>query len=102
MPAVGRHLMELQILAQAAYRPLVYPGRLDLFRVQRLSLFNGHDPYLGWGALAGGGVRVHLVAGRHNNLHQPPYVASLAAALRAALEESPFVFSVPDAHESAG
>jgi thioesterase domain-containing protein len=81
-----RQVMMNHIEAARMYRPCKYPGRIDLFRVRRLSLFRATDPLMGWGTLAAEGIEVHRIEGAHRNILQPPQVETLAIQLRACLE----------------
>jgi len=83
-----RRLKLAQDEAMAGYRPGMYGGRVTLFRVQTMSLFRAHDPALGWGKFAGEGVTVRMIDGAHYNFLEQPYVQSLAAQLRASLEDA--------------
>ncbi len=84
-PDYVRRLMELHMLALIDYTPPEYPGRVTLFRIQRLPLFTSYGPEVGWERLARGGVDLHIVPGAHHNILWPPYVNSLADALRQSL-----------------
>ncbi|MGH2368552.1 MAG: thioesterase domain-containing protein, partial [Chloroflexota bacterium] len=75
-------------LAIKRYVPGVYSGRLTVFRARAQPLFCSFDPTLGWDKLAAGGVAVKVVSGHHLSMIQPPYVATLARALRAAMDEA--------------
>jgi amino acid adenylation domain-containing protein len=67
-PEFRRRLLQTQLQAMAAYRPRPYPGRLVLFRCRRQPLLSSHDPLLGWGPYARGGVEVVHVPGTHRGL----------------------------------
>jgi thioesterase domain-containing protein/acyl carrier protein len=89
VPDHHRRLMEIHLAALRDYRPQPYNGAVTLFSARGRTISNALsgslDPQRGWGALALGGVTVHPVDGGHRNIHLPPYVASLAAALAAGL-----------------
>ena len=74
-------VIEGHLRAIRSYRPQPFPGRAALFRVRAMSLSRAHDPEFGWGALARGGIDVHVLPGAHYNIVQYPYVATLAAEL---------------------
>jgi amino acid adenylation domain-containing protein len=84
-PDYVRRLMELHMLALIDYSPPEYAGCVTLLRTQRLPLFTSYGPEVGWKGLAHGGVDLHIVPGAHHNILWPPYVNSLAEALRQAL-----------------
>jgi thioesterase domain-containing protein/acyl carrier protein len=86
IPEIHRRLMEIHVRAMMDYAPAPYAGQVHLFRVAGRSLTRTPDPWNGWGALAEGGVTVHIVAGQHNNILEPPHVDSLAAALQEVLD----------------
>jgi amino acid adenylation domain-containing protein len=92
VPDHQRRLMEIHLAAIRAYRPQPYRGTVTFFaargRTITSALTGSLDPQRGWGALALGGVTVHTVEGGHRNIHLPPNVASLAAALGDSLEKS--------------
>ncbi len=89
VPDHQRRLMEIHLAAMRDYRPQPYGGAVTLFSARGRTISNALsgslDPQRGWGALTLGGVTVHPVDGGHRNIHLPPYVASLAAALAASL-----------------
>ena len=73
------------LVAGAQYRPSrTYPGRLTVLRA--LGAKGRHDPTLGWGRLAAGGVTSHEIPGDHVSILAPPGVDVLAGALRTAIE----------------
>jgi amino acid adenylation domain-containing protein len=67
-PEFRRRLLRAQLAAIAAYRPRPYRGRLVLFRCRRQPIFSSHDPLLGWGPYARGGVEVIDVRTNHRGL----------------------------------
>jgi amino acid adenylation domain-containing protein len=67
------------------YAPQPYPGEITLFRSsERVGL---SDPTMGWGKLAGGGVKTYEVPGRHEYLVLQPHVQTLAGQLKSCLGE---------------
>ena len=88
IPESQHKLIAVHLLAIRGYLPGIYPGRVTLFRVQALSLRRSHDPELGWGNLAMGGVEMKRIAGAHYSALQKPYVASLAAKLMESLTQA--------------
>jgi hypothetical protein len=83
----GRRTLSARLEALESYHPQVYQGRVTLFRTRALPLTMPHDPELGWGSLATGGVEIGIVAGNHDNVLQKPHVESLAAHLQMCLAQ---------------
>ena len=69
------------IHAVRTYRAKPYRGRISLFRVANRHPGYIHDPDLGWGGLAGGGVEVYEIPGDHVTLWREPNVRVLAQKL---------------------
>ncbi len=88
LPTHLRRIMELQIQAQIKYTPGTYAGKVDLYRVARLSLLRSGDPYMGWNQLAQGGVKIKMIDGNHQNILKEPQIDSLADQLKNGLEEA--------------
>ena len=80
-----RGLMGIHLQALRHYNPQDYSGLLTLFRVKALRIFKPNDPLLGWGSLVRGGIDLRIVSGAHYDMHLPPYVESLGAAMRECL-----------------
>jgi thioesterase domain-containing protein len=59
-----------------------------VFRAEVQRLLSRHDPTLGWGSVAMGGVEVHTVPGIHEQILQEPAVRVLAPKLAAVLQAS--------------
>ena len=70
--------------ASRNYRPQVYQGRVTLFRGGR-RLAHDHDPQLGWGKLAAGGVEIHRIPSHDGTIFLEPHVRVLAERLRTCL-----------------
>ncbi len=85
LPTHQRRVIEAQYEAWTRYRRRPYPGRVTLFRSRRQPLLSSHDPTMGWGALARGGVEVRVVAGSHRSIFQEPDVRLLVEELGRAL-----------------
>jgi len=78
-------LSRVNARAASAYRPKPYPGSVLLFRATDRAahnLFYKSDPNHGWGALAGGGVRVIDLPGTHLRLLDAAHAPAAADALR--------------------
>lgn len=66
------------------YEPAVYPGRVTLFRCETQSPECRHDPQMGWGRVAGGGLEIHQIPGDHFTViekHAPQLAERLTACL---------------------
>jgi thioesterase domain-containing protein len=61
---------------------------LVLFRTTNLQTGRFHDPQLGWGEFAKGGLSVYEVPGAHQDILQEPAVETVAVYLNAHLTES--------------
>jgi thioesterase domain-containing protein/acyl carrier protein len=88
--AAGQHVFRVfqaNMKATLEHRPQPFPGKVTLFRAaqQQKTHEVSDDPYLGWGAVALGGVDVREVPGDHAHMVHEPHVAALAAALKACL-----------------
>lgn len=85
MPQHQLNLLQIHLRAMRSYQPQPYTGRVTLFAARgktiSSALFGSLDPAQGWGRLTQGGVEIRLVDGGHHNIHLPPHVTSLAAAL---------------------
>lgn len=86
LPAHVRRLVEVNHRAMAAYQPQPYHGRVTLFRARGGPLFCSHDPEMGWGKLAAGGVDVRVIPGSHLRLFEEPYIRYLAQQLNDSME----------------
>jgi amino acid adenylation domain-containing protein len=80
--------MDIHFRALMDYVPRPYPGRVTLFRARAQGLLHFVPPDLGWGDLAPGRVEKHVIPGDHNSILHTPYVQTLAARLRASLEDA--------------
>jgi thioesterase domain-containing protein/acyl carrier protein len=79
-----RYIATLEAHGQAmrAYTPRPFPGRVvQLCATEGLITALG-DPRLGWEELALGGVEVHMIPGRHQDLFRPPAVQLVGELLR--------------------
>jgi thioesterase domain-containing protein/acyl carrier protein len=85
IPAEIRRLMEIELAAFRQYSVRPYPGRVMLLRAQAQPLFCSHDPIMGWGTLALGGVDIIPCPGSHHTLLKEPFVGILARQLRSYL-----------------
>ncbi len=56
------------------YVPRPYGGRVTLFRSRRQRTVSSHDPEMGWGQLARGGLKVVVSPGEHGDLLNEPFV----------------------------
>lgn len=81
-------MFERNLAAITAYKVGPYPGRLTLFRARLGAPAIHADPAGGWGGVAGGGVEVYDVGGRHMEMFREPFVRGLGAALRGCLDRA--------------
>jgi myxalamid-type polyketide synthase MxaB len=88
LSALPAHYVQVLVgLTQAwqDYVPRPYAGRLTLFRAERQDVYCSHDPQMGWGHLAAGGVDVRTIPGSHSTIISEPHVQRLARELSACL-----------------
>jgi amino acid adenylation domain-containing protein len=74
------------IKAVMDYEPRNYPGRINLFRAEERLASTATDPTDGWGALAAGGVELHVMPGDHFTMISLPHARALADRLNACIE----------------
>lgn len=67
------------------YTPKPYSQPIHLFRCTKVDRFDGPDPLLGWGRLAGN-IVVHQVPGEHGEVIREPYVHTLGATVENCLQ----------------
>ncbi|MEZ4646804.1 MAG: thioesterase domain-containing protein [Chloroflexota bacterium] len=84
-PEHVRRVIESNYRALHAYVPQPYLGEVTLLRAKGGRLLCSHDPEMGWGKLAQGGVKVSVVPGSHLRIFKEPHVRHLAFNLRAVL-----------------
>ena len=70
------------------YHPERYAGHVTLLRARGGRLFCSHDPEMGWGKLADGGVTVYEIPGSHLQIFKEPYVQILAETLSQIIESA--------------
>jgi thioesterase domain-containing protein len=74
--------------AAADYAPQPYSGQITLFQASEQPVTGDESgPFEGLSRLATGGVRVYEVPGNHVSMFLQPHVKSLAASLKARLDE---------------
>ena len=83
-----RNILKAGSQAARNYDPKIYPGKITLFRATNLGGGIEHDPQMGWGRLAGGGLETHLIPGYHAHIVLEPRVRVLATQLIAVLERA--------------
>jgi thioesterase domain-containing protein len=88
LPDHVRDIIELNYRAMEAYIPQLYPGRITLLRAEGERLLTSHDPEMGWGKLAAGGVEVEVVPGSHLGIFREPYIRFLAEKVREHIEKA--------------
>ncbi len=75
-------------LAESRYVPKGYTGRITVFRPITKSLRSNDDGMGGWNDWSAGGVEIHEIAGRHDNMFFEPNVAILAEKLAECLRRA--------------
>jgi amino acid adenylation domain-containing protein len=90
IPAARHRRSILKAGSQASrhYHPTIYPGNITLFRASDLGGGIDHDPQMGWGRLAGGGLETHVIPGYHAHIVLEPRVRVLAQHVIAALRKA--------------
>jgi acyl-coenzyme A synthetase/AMP-(fatty) acid ligase/thioesterase domain-containing protein len=92
LPEEEIRLMRVHQSAFNRYVPQPYSGSVTLFmaryRTISQAFFGPADLTAAWVRLAAAGIQVRTVEGAHRNLHLPPYLPSLAAALHESLEQT--------------
>ncbi len=73
--------------AASRYQPSVWPGKLDLFRVDEPHVDAYDYQEMGWTGLASGGVTVHDIPGDHLTIFSEPQVQVVAEWLLKSLRE---------------
>ncbi len=85
----------MQYLAAANYEPEPCDWPIVLFRSAALQTGWFRDPQLGWGKLAGGGLRVYEMAGEHDAMFLEPDVQRFASILTECLQGSRTADALP-------
>lgn len=75
-------------LAESRYVPKVYTGAITVFRPSTKSLRSIDDAMGGWNDWSAGGVEIHEISGRHDNIFFEPNVALLAEKLSECLRRT--------------
>jgi thioesterase domain-containing protein len=75
-------VLDANVAALYAYRPLPYPGAALFFRAGERPEGEPPHPELPWIDLAAAGCEVHVVPGNHFTMHEAPQVREMAARLR--------------------
>jgi amino acid adenylation domain-containing protein len=70
------------VLAEQAYVPQYYPGKLTQFWCSGWGLRSYEDRRLAWCDVAGGGLEIQVVPGGHQSMFEPPHVSILADKIR--------------------
>jgi len=100
-PVYRFKVVETQLQAITNYVPETYRGRITLFRARRQPLFCAHDPAMGWGDVAEGGVDIKEVPGSHHSMLHDPYVQVVAAQLSACLDQAARATRAADSFQRA-
>jgi thioesterase domain-containing protein/acyl carrier protein len=85
MPEVIRDNAIMFTAIGQAYSPKPYSGRVLLFRAEGRTKEYGDDMFLGWEAVARGGIEVHHVPGEHTTLLEKPNVFGLVEQLESCM-----------------
>jgi thioesterase domain-containing protein/acyl carrier protein len=88
LPECFQRLLVSHYQALREYTPQAYDGPVTLFRARIQPLFRLHGRELGWGRLAGAGLKVITVPGNHESFLKQPQAQVLADALQAQLREA--------------
>jgi len=75
-------------LAASRYVPRVWPGKLDLFRVDEPHVDAYPHSEMGWTGLAEGGIELHDIVGSHLTMFSEPQVRIVAERLLELLERA--------------
>lgn len=83
------YFREICYAAGSRYHTKSIPIRIHLFRVedQPSAEFYDYDPLLGWDGMAGKGIEVHALPGKHAEIVTTPSVMLLAQKLRLCLSQ---------------
>jgi thioesterase domain-containing protein len=73
-----RRIIETNYNAIFMFNPLTYDGKVTLIRSRGGRLLCNHDPAMGWGQFARGGVDIHIIPGSHLSIFKEPYTRYLA------------------------
>lgn len=71
--------------AAVNYKPVFFPGRLSVYRVQERTSVDRFDQYLGWRGLAET-IDLYEVPGDHVTVAEEPHIRVLAQKLKAAVQ----------------
>jgi thioesterase domain-containing protein/acyl carrier protein len=82
------HVYKANVRALRLYSPKPYRGAITLFRTGESLSDDTLDITMGWQQLALGGVEVHRVSGRHNNMVRGTYAVGLAKTLNECLQQA--------------
>ena len=85
LPRARRGILIAMDQASINYHPQLYQGQVTLFRGGRQLVGYDHDPELGWGRLAAGGVEIHVIPSYDGTIFLEPHVRVLAERLKACL-----------------
>ena len=80
-----RRIIETNYNAIFIFNPLAYDGKVTLIRSRGGRLLCNHDPAMGWGQFARGGVDIHIIPGSHLSIFKEPYTHYLASEIEACI-----------------
>ena len=79
---VMHHVHKAQRKATLRYRPSSYPGRILHFHAGESQVDSDMGAREGWKRIASGGVTIHVIRGRHDDIFREPHVGPLADLFR--------------------
>ncbi len=83
-----QYLREAHIKAVLNYVPERYAGQITMFRARESLKDNPADSPMGWGPLAGGGLKAIVFEGSHADVYNPAYADKIAEMLRQCLSHA--------------
>jgi thioesterase domain-containing protein len=86
LPPHVQRVIETNFDAILGYKPQRYGGQLTLLRARGGRLFCTHDPSMGWGQYAQGGVDVRVIRGSHLRLFHKAHIRHLAQELQRCID----------------
>jgi amino acid adenylation domain-containing protein len=82
------NLLDCNLHANQSYRPIVYPGKMILFRCQIQNIKSAMSPDLGWDGLPSGGLEIKHVPGNHYGMLKEPLVQVVAEKIQFCLQKA--------------
>ncbi len=88
LPEHIQKIIEVNFRAVFAYNPQQYSGKITLIRARGGRLLCNHDPKMGWGKFAQGGVDIRIIPGSHLSIFKQPHIRYLAEKIQVCLDEA--------------